>query len=154
MTQSDKLRNYKLNDSEEKFLKYCDKKRLTVMFFHQSPLSYSKRLKSLGGKRPDFYLKTSLGECLIDVKTSKLDRLPKFTIGLEDLDKLQKTQNILKRTIFLAYPTDPWGGEDWGFISIEDVLKLKESQQNWINNRYPFVGIEYRELKDLRDLIL
>jgi len=91
----------------------------------------------------DFKIITSIGEFYVDVKTSKLNKHTKYTIDLNDFSKLEISQKILKKSISLAYPIDPWyDGKDWGFISLRCIKELKEEQKDLIDKGYHFVGIE------------
>ena len=147
------LDNSLLNDSEKKYKLFCDKLHTTVIFLHQSPSSFSGEIKKYGGKRPDFFHITPMGEFYVDVKSSKLSKFPKFTLSLEDYNKLRVSQRILKKPILVAYPIDPWGGEDWGFISLSHLEKLKEQQITLIEKGYRWIGIHYSDLKKYVEIV-
>ena len=142
-----------MNEVEKKYKQFCDKNKLTVVFLHQSPNSFSKVLNENGAKRPDFQHFTEVGDFFVDVKSSRLDLFPKFTLGLGDFLKLNQTQKILKRPILLAYPIDPWKGEDWGYISLSRVREIKRQQEHFIEKGHHWIGIKYDNLKKYNEII-
>ena len=150
----DQRDSYSINETEKKFKQFVEEMGTTAIFLHQSPSSFPKEFHDHEAKRPDFLIKTTFGDFYVDIKTSRLDKYPKFTIDIKNYQKLKSTQKLLKKKVFLAYPIDPWGfGEDWGFISISRVKKLKEKQQKWIEKGSNFIGIEYKLLKRFNELI-
>lgn len=142
-----------MSEEEKKYKNFCDKIQATVFYVHQSPNSFSKEIKKKGGKHPDFYHITNMGDFYVDVKSSKLIRYSKFTLSLEDYSKLQISQEILKRPILIAYPIDPWAGEDWGFITLSCVKRLKEEQSDLIERGYKWIGINYSNLKKYEEIL-
>ncbi len=154
-----------MTEGEKKYKLFCDNKEITVFYLHQSPSSFSKEIKKMGGKRPDFHSITIMGDFYdfhsitimgdfyVDVKSSKLNRYPKFTLGLEDFKKLSVSQKILKRPILIAFPIDPWQGEDWGFISLSHLKHLKEKQKDLIEKGYRWIGVNYSNLKKFEEIL-
>ena len=143
-----------ISPCEKNFKKFLEEKEIMAVFLHQSPSSFPKNMQLNGAKRPDFCIHTPFGEFYVDIKTSRLKRYPKFTISLLDLSKLDKTMHILEKSIYVAYPIDPWGiGLDWGFISIKKLNILKKDQDDWIKSGHDFIGIDYIVLKRYNELI-
>jgi peroxiredoxin len=142
-----------MTETEKKYKQFCDNNNLTVVFLHQSPNSFSKVFSKNGAKRPDFQHFTEIGTFFVDVKSSKLNFYPKFTLSLEDFSKLEQTQKLLKYPILLAFPIDPWKGQDWGYISLSRVKEIKEYQQYFIEKGYEFIGISYSSLKKYKEII-
>jgi len=142
-----------MNEGEKKYKRFCDNIQATVFYLHQSPDSFSEVIKKKGGKRPDFYHITPVGDFYVDVKSSKLNLYPKYTFSLDDYNKLKISQKILKKPILIAYPIDPWSGEDWGFISLTHMLCLKKEQKDLIQRGYRFIGINYSNLKKYEEIL-
>ncbi len=146
--------SYSINETEKNFIGYFEKTSISVLYIHQSPNSFPKILKQLDCRRPDFLLKCDVGEILVDIKTSKLKYYTKYTLSVEDFNKLRNTEKLLKKHVYIAFPIDCWGkGLDWGFISIKRIKKLKEKQQKFIEDGQKFIGIEYSELKRYFELL-
>ena len=142
-----------MTEGEKKYKVFCDNKEITVFYLHQSPSSLSKEIKKMGGKQPDFHSITIMGDFYVDVKSSKLNQYPKFTLGLEDYKKLLISQKILKRPILIAFPIDPWQGEDWGFISLSQLKHLKEKQKDLIGKGYRWIGVDYSNLRKFEEIL-
>lgn len=116
--------------SEGKFAKYLDRQGIAFIYTNQSPKTFSKILKILNGKRPDFIISTDkFGLVFADSKTSKLDYTPDFTLSLEDFKKYKEVREIFKTKVYLAYPIDTKWLELWGFISLEEVDLLYKKQK-------------------------
>ncbi len=146
--------SYSINETEKNFIKIFKNTSITAIFIHQSPNSFPKNFKKLNCKRPDFLLKCDVGEIYVDIKTTKLAKYTKYTISIEDFEKLKNTEKILKKHVYIAFPLDCWGkGLDWGFISLKRLEALREKQLNWIEKGHNFIGIEYNELKRYFELL-
>ncbi|MHA1987319.1 MAG: hypothetical protein ACW98D_11810 [Promethearchaeota archaeon] len=142
-----------MTETEKKYKQFCDNNNLIILFLHQSPNSFSKVFSENSAKRPDFQHFTEVGTFFVDVKSSKLNSYPKFTLSLEDFLKLEQTQMLLKQPILLAFPIDPWKGQDWGYISLSRVKEIKGNQQHFIEMGFEFIGIEYSSLKKYKEII-
>lgn len=150
-----KEKNYEIsfmNETEIKYKQFCDKELIPTIYIHQSPSSFSKVIRDKGGKRPDFIHHTTMGTFYVDVKNNRMKSKNKYKIDLTDFNKLLISEEILDNPILLAYPIDPWNGEDWGFISLSKLKQLKKEQQDLIDIGYEFIAFPYQELKRFKEL--
>ncbi len=150
----EEIDSYWINSSEKSLKNFCDRIRITLIYLYQSPSSFSGIMRQKGGKRPDFKIITPFEEIYVDMKTRKSSKIMKYTIDIENLTKLEISERLLQKSIYLAYSIDIWYiGKDWGFISIRKVCELRERQQHIIDKGYKFVGIDYEELKRYNELL-
>ncbi|MAG77799.1 hypothetical protein CL616_00370 [archaeon] len=91
-----------MEPAEEYFQEYLNKHRIPFWFIQQDKKTFSKTVKQLNTKRPDFFiLIPNIGFILVDIKDMEpLRKHKKFCIGFKETEKYNNLQKLFNMQVW------------------------------------------------------
>ena len=130
-----------MNNSEKEFQKYLNKHNIPFWFIDQETATFSKAIKKMGGKRPDFFVFVpNFGFMLVDVKDKEpLVKHKKICLDFDETRRYCKFQEVFGIPIWFVVACESMHYSTWYCIP---VTKVKELKGFLINRKYYSVPVE------------
>ena len=92
-------------------------------FIEQSPHTFAERFGKDGFKRPDFLIKTMLGEFVVDVKLRWVySSFNSVQLDSDELAKYHKYADFYNQPLWFAFQLDGGDLDEFYWISFQDVM--------------------------------
>jgi len=121
-----------MNEGEKEFMEWLNQHNIPFWYIKQDILTFSKAIKALGTKRPDFMLLIpNMGALLVDKKeTLKYSRL-------------ERSSNL---KVWYAISHKNFGFKTWYWIPISKVIEIgKEKEYKSPVDKNPYYAIPVEE---------
>lgn len=112
------------NETEEKFKEWLDHHGYHWIYADQSVSSFAKVFRDMNIKRPDFFIRTKLGEIAVDVKSRRLYKKWN-SVQLDSADDIEKYQNYeiaFRQPVWFAFHLEGSDYSEFYWVSLRDVL--------------------------------
>jgi hypothetical protein len=134
------------SDAERKFAKFLDYHQVCYIRFSQTPADFSKVLKEMKAKRPDF-LVFSEQPLFVEVKPNPIRyKSPELILDLEEVEKLKQLELSTGLMVLIAFPIDLHGFE---WRSFKPAWIWAEGKRKEIDGRHVLV-VSIQELEKHR----
>jgi len=94
------------SEAERRFAKLLDELEIAYIRFSQTPADFSKVLKEMKAKRPDFLIFKEK-PIFVEVKPNLISYKRELIIDLEEIEKLKQLELTTGVEVLIAFPIDP-----------------------------------------------
>ena len=124
------------------FMKFLDAKGVGYIRFSQTLDDFSKALRSLKAKRPDFIV-FSRNPILIEIKPYPYDK--EVTLEIDEIEKLRQLELLTRLKTIIAFPADSQG-IIWKSVNTLQVWAHGERKMRY---QKLVLSVKKKELKQL-----
>ncbi|MFH1972456.1 MAG: hypothetical protein ABIJ18_03195 [archaeon] len=141
-----------MNTAEKQFQEYLDKHKIPFWFINQETQTFSKEIKQLKIKRPDFFiLIPNFGYLLVDIKDkTPLKKHKKLCIDYIEAKKYSNLQKLFNMQVWYIISNKDIHYTTWFCIPATKVLQYKKFL---VDNTYLSIPLDdYKQISTSQHL--
>ena len=137
-----------MNEGEKEFMEWLNQHSIPFWYIKQDISTFSKAIRALGTKRPDFMLLIpNMGALLVDVKEKHiLEKHGEFPIDKEETLKYSRLERNSNLKVWYAISHKNFGFKTWYWIPTSKVIEIgKEKEYKSPLDKNPYYSIPVEE---------